>query len=76
MCGSSSTEIFRLALQQLEEGVILTDPEGTITFVNNAAERSETSKRKISSAATFSAAIGPSRGRKWPRCRIFENEQK
>lgn len=39
MGSSYSDDLYRLLLQQLQEGVVLTDADGTIVFVNNAAER-------------------------------------
>lgn len=38
MDNGNPERVYRLVLQQLNEGVILADPEGRITFVNDAAE--------------------------------------
>ena len=38
--------LYRLVLQQLQDGVILSDADGTIMFVNDAAERIRNIKRE------------------------------
>ena len=38
--------LHRLALQQMQEGIILSDAEGNIVFVNDAAERIRNIKRE------------------------------
>ena len=39
-------DLFRLVLQQTQEGVILSDADGNIVFVHDAAERIRNVKRE------------------------------
>lgn len=41
-----SSELFRLTLEQMREGIILADAEGTIVFVNDAAEQIRSIRRE------------------------------
>ena len=48
--------LYELVLQQLRDGIILSDAEGKMVFVNDAANRFATCGAKISSAKAWSTA--------------------
>lgn len=52
-----SSDLYRLLLEQLLEGIIITDAEGKIIFVNPAAEQIRNLKKKTFYSTTCWAAI-------------------